>query len=155
MLFLWYLFVPENCYLEYIDQIDGSNDSYVLYTEMCWIWDRGWYILKQPYSSNIKEIKIEALSNERRKNIILWNWSEDWDFLKYPNIKLKKDKYLIFERGGYYFWVYDIELKKSLFDITNSWWKVSDCLKKWVQECKRHQILFLEEKKREIEEIIR
>jgi hypothetical protein len=118
--------------------IDTGDYNYALYLDGVGIGDPGYTVVKLEKNINPEDIYIkwtpkEGLDYEENQEhlewfnerIILENYDEAGFLTQNPKIEYINNRYIVFSRGGYYYGLYDILLKKDTFNIGSPWneWK--------------------------------
>ncbi|HOO77749.1 MAG TPA: hypothetical protein PLI51_04680 [bacterium] len=115
-------------YLEHIVAPDGKR-QFVLYTDRVGIDDETWYVLKidsdvDPTTLRIPRGFVNAGTPEEKEwaqRTLFWNWTEAGHHRRDPHLKLVKDRYLIFVRGGLNHALYDLETDRVLIEDGSPW----------------------------------
>jgi hypothetical protein len=115
--------------LDYIQHIETSQYNYALYEDTWGIGDPGFYVLKLEKYISPKDVYLEmtfdGVNREHdrwvRERTILFNWSEAGFHTSSPKIKLINNRFLVFERGGFDYALYDILLEKVIMNRSSPW----------------------------------
>ncbi|MEA4985253.1 hypothetical protein SDC9_42969 [bioreactor metagenome] len=115
-------------------EIDSGDYIYALYLDGVGIGDPGYTVVKLEKNINPEEVYIkwtprEGINYEEnkeqiewfRERIILENYDEAGFHTQNPKIEYINNRYIVFSRGGYYYGLYDIFLKKDTFNIGSPW----------------------------------
>jgi hypothetical protein len=116
---------------QYIQHIVAPDDSaqFALYTDVAGFDDVSWYVLKldpdtDPKALNIPKVFTRASTDSEKAwmaKTLFWNWSEAGHHNADPQIKIVKDRYLVFVRGGLNHALYDIQTKEVLVSEVSPW----------------------------------
>lgn len=113
---VWY----QNNYKSLLQTLESPdyNIQFVLLTEIAGFEDRSWYVYQLPVGAGVtKQMK----TGHNREGALFWNYSEGGDHYDDPKIEIRKKKYLVFSRGGFYHSLYDIEKKQVLVNDFSPW----------------------------------
>lgn len=122
---------PKEEYLHFNSSITPSEGefSYVLFSDCGGFRsDNSWYILK--LENNIIDVNqaqipcgyMNGMNDNERKwldKTIMWHRSNYGNNERNPYIEIVNNKYLVFNRGGYYYGLYDVVEHKLLVDFNN------------------------------------
>lgn len=125
-IFIWDTFrvsFEMNMYIRYVEHKDipNSNNSFVLFTDMAWFWDPGWYIFELEKGIDYSKLQISSQEGRDDKSFILFNYSEWWDHTSGAYIKIINEKYLLFSRWNLHHSLYDIKSKEVIVNMQSPW----------------------------------
>jgi hypothetical protein len=118
---------PAKC-IQCLDSPDGEH-KYALYHDVAGGDDHEWFVTKLKVYENpdaliVPKSFMNCSTPEEREwmdKTILFNWSEAGEHRENPHIKLVGDRYLVFERGGLYHGLYDIQEEETLITEESPW----------------------------------
>ncbi len=135
--------VYTNYFKDYLllQSLEYNNDIFAFYFSVAGFDDVEFQILKWNKKNWTGEVKIDKRSvyEETNKNFeqIAFNYDEGPKNLENPRIFIKND-YLIMERGGLYYSLYDLKANKLLINDESPWNSAADNspegLNKWIKE---------------------
>lgn len=113
---------------EKIKSPDGTS-WFALYHDYGGFGDPEWDIFKIPIEEIPEKLKIpcgynfadSSKSDFWKKRMLMWNWSEGGNHTSNPHIKMFKNRYIVFIRGGLYHGLYDIEEDRTLITDESPW----------------------------------
>ncbi len=114
-------------YLEFIDKVDVKEReaTFALFKANSIIGNPNFYVFQLDINSKPEELKYKTSNsknweqkeyNKIYNQVILENYEEDGRFITKPTIKLFNSRFIVMERGGLYFALYDLELHKEVFN---------------------------------------
>lgn len=116
---------------QYIQHIVAPDKTvqFALYTDLAGFDDRTWYVLKLGPTEDAIQLEIpKGFTNastdtekEWMAKTLFWNWSEAGHHRSDPKIKIVKDRYLVFVRGGLNHALYDLESEKVRVSEESPW----------------------------------
>jgi hypothetical protein len=112
--------ISQNMWKEEIQTIEvpARNTKYVLLTDMAGFDDRSWYVYEMALTGGLTE---EMKKGHSRTGVLFWNYAEAADHKKDPRIEIRKDRYLVFVRGGFCHSLYDLESHEVLVNDESPW----------------------------------
>jgi hypothetical protein len=113
---IWY----ENNYKSHIQTLElkDQNIQFVLLTDIAGFGDRAWYVYKMPLGAKItKKMK----TGHNGEGVLFWNYSETGIHSVSPKLKVLKNKFLVFSRGGFYHSLYNIQTNEVIVNDENPW----------------------------------
>ncbi len=117
-------------YIDYKQHIETDDFNYGFYMDTWGIGDQGYYVLKIEKNISPKEVYVEITAKDginlkhrdwMDERTILFNYAEAGYHHKSPMIKLIDNRFLVFERGGFNYGLYDLKLQKDTFNISSPW----------------------------------
>jgi len=115
-------------------EIDSGDYNYALYLDGVGISDQTYKVVKLEKKINPEDVYLkwtprEGINYEEnkeqiewfRERIILESYDEAGFHTQNPKIEYINNRYIVFSRGGYYYGLYDIFLKKDTFNIGSPW----------------------------------
>ncbi|MDH5764360.1 MAG: hypothetical protein OEZ51_15450 [Nitrospinota bacterium] len=112
----WY----QNNYKSLLQTLESADYKvqFVLLTDIAGFGDPAWYVYQLPIEADItKQMK----TGHNKEGVLFWNYSEGGDHSDNSKIEIKKKKYLVFSRGGFYHSLYDIKSKRVLINDESPW----------------------------------
>lgn len=116
---------------QYIQHIVAPDQTvqFALYTDIAGFDDVTWYVLKlnptvDPAKLRLPKGFTNASTDAEREwmeKTLFWNWCEAGHHRADPQIKIVKDRYLIFQRGGLNHALYDIQSKTVRVSEESPW----------------------------------
>jgi len=114
-------------YLTFIEQIESknTNDVFALYKRDFLISAPSFYVLKfedkvdsnnSKYKSVFNTEQTQLKFNELMDKVILENYDEDRAKTTNPKIRVIENDFLVMERGGYFFSLYNLKLDKAIYN---------------------------------------
>ena len=114
-------------YLTFIQQVENpdKNEIYALFKHDYPFANPNFYVFRfdskiDPADLNYKSVYngnlTQAEFSEMMDNVILENYEEDNSKASNPKIKIINNHFLIMERGGYFFALYDLQKNKPIFN---------------------------------------
>jgi len=118
-------------YLNYNQHIESHNGkyNYALYTDNSGIGDIEFVVLRIEKDINPQELNLKWSFNERdtiaekwiNDRKILSNYEEGSSFTDNANIKIIKNKFLVFSRGDLHFALYDLMADSAVVNVYSPW----------------------------------
>ncbi len=131
--FLVFMLVSVACssnLLEYEQHIVTSGDyNYGLYRDAYGIREQGYYVLKLEKNITPEDVflkfSMKGLDKAEREwldqRLIMFNYVKGRRYIEGPKIEFIDNRFLVFKRGGYYYGLFDSELKTIKYYIASPW----------------------------------
>jgi len=110
----------QNNYKSHIQtlKLPDKNIQFILLTDIAGFGDRAWYVYQLPIGAKItKTMKM----GHNQEGVLFWNYSETGIHYDNPNLKVLKDKFLVFSRGELYYSLYNIKTQKVMVNDVSPW----------------------------------
>ena len=78
-------------------KIEERNIQFVLLTDISGFEDRAWYVYKTEINKPLTKAQKEGHNKE---HVLFWNYAEAGEQQENPILRIEKNKYLVFNRGG-------------------------------------------------------
>ena len=119
-------------YMDFHSSIEPAEGefNYGLYFDAVGIGDPGYYILRLEKDIIPEDVYVEwtpqnGVNKEQNKWVkdrtVLFNYAEAGFHTSDPKLNLIENRFVVFSRGGYYYSLYDIKIKKDTFNIGSPW----------------------------------
>lgn len=130
--YIGYRLYQKTNYLTYICKIEikDQNKVFSMYKDDNFWSNPRFYVLKHNSNINPKKEKYKSVLNKRLSQdeyktfydrVILENIEEDLELAKKPSLILIENRYLVMERGGLYFALYDTQTSVAIHNNCCPW----------------------------------
>ena len=99
-------------------KLPDKKIQFILLTDIAGFGDRAWYVYQLPIGAKMtKNMKI----GHNQEGVLFWNYSETGIHYDNPSLKVVKDKFLVFSRGGFYYSLYNLKTQKIMVNKISPW----------------------------------